>query len=95
MQTGERLHEWRKANDLSQEQAVTMVAKLGGVEVRQATWSRIEAGKSAPGLGLAVAIAKVTGGVIAAEDWPVKPSSRRPKRRPRPSPKSSRSGRAA
>lgn len=66
----ERLLAWRKRAGLSQLAAAQLVEQRTGIQIRQASWSRIEAGRQVPGRAIALALAKVTRGQVAAADWP-------------------------
>lgn len=63
MTVGERLRAWREAEGLSQVVAAEMA------DVRQATWSDWENDRKKPQIEQAVAIQRITKGVIGVELW--------------------------
>ncbi len=74
MNPGDALANWRLEQRLSQEEAASKI------EVAQGTWGAWEAGLKQPGLKNALALDKLTNGIIAATMWPGSPRRRKLRR---------------
>jgi transcriptional regulator with XRE-family HTH domain len=77
---GESLKRWRDARDLSQQEAALMLSP----PATQGAWASWENSRKPPSLGNALAIERLTGGVIRAAEWVTErkrpPKKRHPKR---------------